>query len=140
MFNRERKDWIYTALKLAQEIAELRSEDPYLQVGCCAIKKDSDIVLGYNGFPAGFNMSMEDRDARRPYMIHAERNVLDRVKPNEIKIFAVTHLPCPECLKSIKQKGVNEIYYLHDLERKNEVNLSNKMADDFNINLYQEKL
>lgn len=138
MNNRQRKDWVYTALKLAENIAELRSEDPYVQVGCCAIKNNSEIILGYNGLPSGFNMSMEDRDARRPYMIHAERNVLDRVEQNEVKIFAVTHMPCVECLKSIKQKGISCVFYAHELERKEDVIASRKMASDFKIFLLKD--
>ena len=139
MKNRERKDWVQTSLKLAKEIASLRSEDPYLQVGCCAIKENGEIVLGYNGFPSGFSMSMEDRDARRPYMIHAERNVLDMLGSDSIRVFSVTHLPCPECMKSIKSKKIGEVHYIDDLSDPKQSQLSKKMAKDFGISLIREE-
>lgn len=111
MNKRERLSWEHTALRLAFDIASYRSEDPYCQVGACILKHDNTIILGYNGAPKGIELDWSDRDGRRKRVLHAESNVLNRVLPGETKLLAVTHLPCPECLKVIKQKEINTVYY-----------------------------
>jgi len=111
MNGRNRLSWVNTAVKLAHDIANYRSEDPNVQVGACAIKHDSSIILGYNGAPSGIDIDWSNRDEKRKRVIHAEANVLNFVKPGEVNILAVTHLPCIECLKIIKQKRINKVYY-----------------------------
>lgn len=111
---RERKSWSETAMVLAEQIADLRSQDPYLQVGACAIKQNGEFILGYNGSPAGVRVDWSDRDGRRKYMLHAEYNVMKRVQPEEVKILAVTHLPCANCMLNIADKKVFTVYYKGD--------------------------
>ena len=99
-----RLPWSEYALNLA-EAASLRSEDPYVKVGACALD-DSHRVLGvgYNGVASGKDTSYgfwENRDARRPFMIHAEVNCLSLFKRGECKILAVTLLPCSYCATMI---------------------------------------
>lgn len=108
---RKRLDWPHTALKLAYSIADSRSEDPYVQVGAAAVKFDKNILLGYNGAPAGIEIDWSDRNERRKRVLHAEANVLNFCKPGEVKLLVCTHLPCPECLKTIAQKNIKEVYY-----------------------------
>lgn len=108
---RERSTWEQTALRLAHLIAQCRSQDPYVQVGCCGIKHDNQIVLGYNGCPPSVEIDWSDRNDRRPYVLHAEANMLDLVRPGELKIVAVTHLPCPECIKRLSKYKVKEVVY-----------------------------
>lgn len=91
-------------MNLAFDIAKYRSEDPYVQVGAVIIKKDGSMFLGYNGSPSGVSINWSDRDSRRDRVLHAEANVLNFVKPNEVKLLACTHLPCKECIKLIAQK------------------------------------
>jgi dCMP deaminase len=116
MNGRDRLDWPETAMRLAFEIARCRSEDPFVQVGACAITKSHSIILGYNGAPSGQEVNWEDRDGRRPFMIHAESNVLDSARIGEIKLLAVTHLPCEECIKRVAQHQIKEVHYCHGEE------------------------
>ena len=95
MNERKRLNWPETAICLAYDIANYRSEDPYVQVGAVGIKRDKSLCLGYNGAPSGVNIDWSDRDQRRPYVLHAEENVLNLAKPGEIEILAVTHLLGP---------------------------------------------
>ena len=54
-----RLNWQRYALKLA-ETAALRSEDPYQQVGACALNKEHMVLgLGYNGLATGTNIEEE---------------------------------------------------------------------------------
>jgi deoxycytidylate deaminase len=134
MNGRTRLDWINTAIQLAHDIARYRSEDPYVQVGACAIKHDSSIILGYNGAPSGVDIDWSNRDERRKRVLHAESNVLNFVKPGEVQILAVTHLPCIECLKIIKQKKIHIVYFSHSLDNYNPEEV-HKIAFEYGIKL-----
>lgn len=131
-----RLTWEQTALNLAFDIARYRSEDPYVKVGACIIKKDKSIILGYNGAPKGMTMDWSNRDERRKWVFHAESNVLNRILPGEAELLAVTHIPCVDCLKVIKQKEINTVYYsIRSPQYSPEV--VDKMADMFQIKLIQ---
>tara|TARA_R100000808_G_C2149739_1_gene158248 strand:- start:925 stop:1356 length:432 start_codon:yes stop_codon:yes gene_type:complete len=134
---RNRLSWEQTAMKLAYDIANFRSEDPYVQVGACIIKKDKSILLGYNGAPSNVNIDWSDRDKRRLKVLHAEANVLNFVKPDEVELLACTHLPCTECLKVIAQKKINKVYYSELLDNYEPTGTFD-LALEFNIEL--EKL
>jgi deoxycytidylate deaminase len=131
-----RLSWEQTAINLAFDIAKYRSEDPYVKVGACIIKQDNSIVLGYNGAPAGMVMDWSNRDERRKWVFHAESNVLNRILPGEAKLLAVTHMPCVECLKVIKQKEINTVYYSIRIPQYSP-EVVDKMADMFQIKLIQ---
>ncbi len=131
---RERLDWVETALSLAFDIAEYRSQDPYVQVGACGLKHDGSIVLGYNGAPSGVEIDWADRNERRKRVIHAEANVLNFVRPEEIKLLAVTHIPCQECIKLIAQKRIKKIYYVNELDNYDR-NLTLRLAEEFGISM-----
>jgi deoxycytidylate deaminase len=131
---RSRISWPETALRLAFNIAEYRSEDPYVQVGAVAIKKDGSVILGYNGAPSGINIDWTNRDERRKRVIHAEANVLNFVKPEEVDFLATTHLPCAECMKIIAQKRIKTVYFAKILENYDS-SLTSKLAEEFAIKL-----
>jgi len=131
---RIRLSWPETAIHLAFNIAQYRSEDPWVQVGAVGIKYDKSLVLGYNGAPSGVVINWSDRDGRRPYVLHAEENVLNFVKPGEIEILAVTHLPCDRCIKLIAQKKIKTVYYSLIMPRY-DVELTQEMAHKFGISL-----
>lgn len=134
---RNRLDWIQTALILAHKIAECRSEDPYVQVGACGIQNDNKIVLGYNGAPPDIDLDWSNRDERRPYVLHAEANVLDLVEIGSLKLLAVTHLPCPECLKRIAKYKVKEVFYSSTNYSGGKDTKSFEMAAKLNVRLVQ---
>ena len=131
---RPRLSWQQSALKLAFDIAKYRSEDPYVQVGAVAIKKDKSVILGYNGAPAGIQIDWTDRDERRKRVLHAEANVLNFVKPEEVEFMAVTHMPCCECIKLIAQKKISTVYFYLTLDNyKMEDSIS--LAKEFKVQL-----
>ena len=137
---RPRLSWEITALKLAHNIADYRSPDPYAQVGACALKKDGNsIVLGYNGTLPGIEIDWSDRDKRRPKVVHAEANILNRILPNEVEFLAITHLPCAECLKIIAQKHIKKVIYSEEMPAYNP-ELIKQLAKEFGIELKQIKL
>jgi dCMP deaminase len=136
MNGRKRLNWPETAMRLAFEIADSRCEDPWVQVGAAIIKHDNSILLGYNGAPAGVDIDWSNRDERRPYVLHAEENVLSRIEPGEAKILAVTGFPCDRCMKLIKQKKIDTVYFCEFLS-KYDNNLAQKMAKKFKIKLIQ---
>lgn len=115
-----RVPWSEYALSLAQTAA-MRSEDPYHKVGACALARDNKVLgLGYNGLAPNKDVEdpfWEDRDARLPYMIHAEANCLSLFKAGECKLLAVTLLPCSHCATMIAAYGIPNVVYAEVYDR-----------------------
>jgi len=134
---RKRPSWDEYALMLAMDAAE-RSEDPYVQVGACALRRDHSVAaLGYNGPPSGVDINWSDRDARRLRIVHAEVNCLGYVHPGECHTIAVNLLPCNACLTLIARYGIKRIIY-RDVYDKDDTTL--KLAKEFGIELVQMKI
>ena len=117
-----RLNWEQYALELAKT-ASLRSEDPYIQVGACALGYNNRVLgLGYNGLAPGKAVKpsfWQDRDKRRPYMIHAEANCLSLFKAGECKILATTLMPCSSCATLIAGYQIKRVVY-HDIYKRDE--------------------
>jgi len=100
--------------------AAMRSEDPYRKVGACALGPDNRVLgVAYNGLISGKTESADfwqNRDRRRPFMIHAEQNLLSLFRRNEAKLIAITLLPCNYCAKLICTWNIPEVYYQEDYE------------------------
>ena len=111
---KDRLSWEEYALALA-ETAALRSEDPYQKVGACALGHDNKVLgLGYNGLASGKQAHepfWENRDFRRPYMIHAEANCLSLFRSGECSLLAVTLLPCSYCATLIAAYKIPRVVY-----------------------------
>ena len=109
-----RVSWEEYALNIASAAAE-RSEDIYQKVGACALnEKNMVVAVGYNGLAQGKDVSygfLQNRNHRRPYMIHAEVNCLSLVKRGEVKILACTLLPCSSCATMIAGYGIEKVVY-----------------------------
>lgn len=109
-----RLNWEEYALRIA-EVASLRSEDPYQQVGACALDDNNRVIgVAYNGLAQGINVTKEfweDRDQRRPFMIHAEANLLSLFERNRCKLLACTLLPCSSCASLIAAHGIKKVVY-----------------------------
>ena len=107
------------ALQLAIT-ASLRSEDPYKQVGACALDYDNRVLgLGYNGLAPGKTVDdsfWDDRDKRRPFMIHAEANCLSLFKAGECKLLAVSLMPCSSCATLIAGYKIPKVVYYEEYE------------------------
>ena len=133
-----RLDKITWYLELAKTAA-LRSEDPYKKVGAVAIRPDSSIAaVSYNGAPPKIEIDWSDRDARRPYIIHAEMNVLRFIKPHECDKVAITLSPCVDCLKNMTAYGIKDIYFIERYENADHV-LVDKIASMYKITLHHIK-
>lgn len=130
----KRLSWEEYALRLA-ETAKLRSEDPYIKVGSCALRFDHSIAgLGYNGAPPNVNIEWSDRDERRKRVIHAEVNCLKFCKPGEIWLIATSISPCSDCIKQIAAFGIKKVvfkdFYNRDLEA---INLGIEFGINFDV-------
>lgn len=100
----KRPSWEEHALSIAYAASD-RSEDPYKKVGACALSYDNRVLgVSYNGLASGKTVNKsfwEKRDIRRPYILHAEQNLLSLFKRNEAKLIACTLLPCSDCARLI---------------------------------------
>jgi dCMP deaminase len=109
----KRLSWEEYALKMAYVAAE-RSED-IRRVGACALDHSNRLIGGaYNGLAPGKEVSKEfwqDRDKRRPFMIHAEVNLLSLAKRGEIRLLACTLMPCSSCATMIAAYEIKEVVY-----------------------------
>lgn len=109
-----RISWEEYALRIA-EVASLRSEDPFKKVGACALDQNNRVIgVSYNGLAPGVvvsNSFWDDRDKRRPYMIHAEANLLSLFKRGECNLLACTLLPCSCCASMISAYGIKKVVY-----------------------------
>ena len=110
----QRISWDAYALQLA-EVASRRSEDPHQQVGACALDHDHRVIgVAYNGLAPGKDVDQSfwlDRDARRPFVIHAETNLLALITRGMCKTVACTLLPCAACATSIAAHGVQRVVF-----------------------------
>jgi len=110
----EKISWEEYALRIAQ-VASMRSEDRYKKVGACALDKDNRVIgVAYNGLASKKDVEESfwaDRDARRPYMIHAEANLLSLFKRGECALLACTLLPCSSCATMIAAYGIKRVIY-----------------------------
>lgn len=117
-----RISWEEYALKIAQ-VAALRSEDPYKQVGACGLDHSNRVIgVAYNGLAPGVNVDESfwaNRDDRRPYMIHAETNLLSLFKRGECRMLACTLLPCTCCASMISAYGIKKVVYIEEYVRDN---------------------
>lgn len=129
----KRRSWAEHAMALAVE-ASNRSEDPYKKVGACALDKDNRVLgVAYNGLAAGKNGSnkfWQSRDLRRPYMIHAEQNLLSLFGRKQASLIAITLFPCECCAKLIATWNIPILYYKEEYEK---AIFSKKILDFYNI-------
>lgn len=104
-------------IALASEIAEW-SKDPSTKVGAVVVGEKGQIVSqGYNGFPRGFDDSLEryfDRPTKYKYIIHAEANAIYNALYNGASVEGCTIYvhglpPCLECAKAIVQSGIKRV-------------------------------
>lgn len=132
-----RPNWNEFALKIA-ETAALRAFDPYTKVGACALDHDNRVIgVAYNGLAPGKEVTDDfwsDRDKRRPFMIHAESNLLSLFKRGDCKLIACTLLPCTACASMIAGYGIKTVVYKDVYERDTK---AFDIFDFYNIELIQ---
>lgn len=114
MNSTSRPTWDEYALQLAVT-ASTRSEDPYQQVGACALDHSHRVIgVAYNGLASGKNVAASfwsDRDARRPFVVHAETNLLSLIKRGECETIACTLMPCAACATAIASHNIKRVVY-----------------------------
>lgn len=110
----KRISWEEYAIRIA-DTASLRSEDVYTKVGACALDFSNRVIgVAYNGLAPGIAVQetfWQDRDKRRPFMIHAEVNLLSLFRRGECRLLACTLLPCSSCASMIAAYGVKKVVY-----------------------------
>lgn len=110
----KRISWEKYALEIAK-VASLRSEDPYVKVGACGLNKQNRVIgVAYNGLASGKTVNSkfwDNRDKRRPFMIHAEANLLSLFSKDECYLLACTLLPCSSCATLIAANGIKKVVY-----------------------------
>jgi dCMP deaminase len=133
-----RPDWSTWALGIA-EASAARSEDPYVQVGAVALRYDWSIIgCGYNGLPAGVEVPpdfWDDRDGRRPFMIHAEVNALRYARAGEVGRVVTTHIPCANCVSVLGSYHIGIVEWHHELGDAHDMSLIEKIAEMNGIRL-----
>lgn len=130
----QRISWEQYALRLAQTAA-MRSQDPFVQVGAVVMRHDHSIAgIGYNGAPAGVDIDWSNRDARRPFVVHAEANALRYTRPNECYLMVTTLSPCSSCLTIAATYGIKVIRYQHKFV---DSGVTDQIAAAFGIDLQQ---
>lgn len=133
----KRPSWEEYALQLAK-VAAQKSKDPWKKVGTCLLRHDNSVAsLGFNGFPAGMIEDWSDRDKRRNYVVHSEKNALRYIKPGECYLAACTLLPCNDCLKDLSSYQLKVIVY-EEVYQNDPSTL--ELAREFGIELKQIKL
>ena len=132
-----KQKWIDAFMDTARRFADLSSA-VRLRVGAVVVKDNRIISIGYNGTPAGWDNTCEDKiycddgDWReqtdklhdewityklktKDDVIHAEANAIAKLaRDGESGLHAslfCTHAPCIHCAKMIYGAGINTVYY-----------------------------
>lgn len=120
-FQEKRPTWDQYFLMIAETVS-LRSDDKFIKHGAVIVDNSSKHILGtgYNGTIPGADMELVrpyDREFRRNYMQHAEKNCILNCSTNPKRLpdgasIYVTGLPCTACLQDIISFGIKRIIHL----------------------------
>jgi len=123
MENKSLLDWHSMFMGVAL-LAAARSKDARKRNGACIASADYKILgVGYNGLPRGCDdddpayWADDDSDplnSRHSYIVHAEVNAILNcvVLPLTGGTIYATQFPCPRCVQSIIQVGIQRVVYL----------------------------
>lgn len=126
------------------KLSSMRSKDPNTQVGCCIVKDNKILSVGYNGFPKGcsddvFPWTKGDTENllnnKHMYVVHSELNAILNYKGESLEgaTLYVTLFPCNECTKAIIQSGIKNIIY-SDIPDNANTKASKLMLDAAGVN------
>lgn len=93
------------------------SRDPSTKVGAVVARGKHELVLGYNGFPAGHDDSphlYSDREYKLKHIIHGERNALAKAEERGICVAGATlytwpFQPCSGCVPHIIEANIARV-------------------------------
>jgi dCMP deaminase len=127
-------------------LAAARSKDARKRNGACIASADNKILgVGYNGLPRGCDdndptyWADDDNDpfqSRHSYIVHAEVNAILNcvVLPLTGGTIYATQFPCPRCVQSIIQVGIQRVVFLEKKSHQVALNqASDKMLADAGI-------
>lgn len=128
------------AMKVALEEAKL-SKDPYRKVGAVILDSFNKIhYKGHNRAPEHLENDesfWQDKEGRKPYIIHAEIDALSKGLILKTDRLIVTLKPCIQCILTCAAFGIKEVYYLEEKEGQE---ITNKIAENYGIKLYKVEL
>lgn len=96
------------------------SPDPWKKVGVAGFDKwGSFVASGNNHIGVQFSHPvLQDRELRRPLMIHAEIDLLSQKK--DVSIIVITLFPCVPCMNALAAFRVHTVYYMEMYEKDKE--------------------
>jgi dCMP deaminase len=110
------------AIDAAVEASTL-SPSPWTKVGCVITDQFLTILgAGHNrpNFPApAFWWNPDKRNELRDFITHAEINAIIKVLKTGANVHTavLTLMPCVDCIKTLAEAHIREVYYLDELER-----------------------
>jgi len=147
-----KQKWVDAFMDTAARFAQLSSA-VRLHVGAVVVKDNRIISIGYNGTPAGWDNTCEDKIycddgdwkqqtdkhhdewvtyklVTKKEVIHAEANAISKLaRSNESGLGAsmfITHAPCVDCAKLIYGAGINTVYYRNEYRDTSGIDFLNK--------------
>jgi deoxycytidylate deaminase len=98
------------------------SPDPFRKVGAVALAEDMTCIssgLNHAGVAGSNPWIWEDRDARRPLMIHAEQDLVKNLIITRKKPFicVINLLPCTSCMTLLAVFKFQKVVYLNAYKR-----------------------
>lgn len=98
-----------------EELAEIRSDDAEKKVGASIYSWVTKDYSAFNTFINGAKGLPNTRPDKYQYIIHAEANLVNWAAKNgfslEGRVVVCTLSPCQNCIRTLFQAGVREIYY-----------------------------
>ncbi len=116
--NSKLNKWDIVFMQQAHNVSE-RSKDKNTKTGAVIVNNENtELSLGYNGFPRGADDDTDQRRYERPdkyfWTEHAERNAIYNAARNGIKLkdtkMYCTYFPCSDCSRAIIQAGIKKLY------------------------------
>jgi dCMP deaminase len=96
-----------------------RSKDKNTKTGAVVVdNENTELVMGYNGFPRGADDDTDQRRYERPlkylWTEHAERNAIYNAARLGLSLKGTkmycTYFPCADCARAIIQSGIVALY------------------------------
>jgi deoxycytidylate deaminase len=117
-----------------------RSNDPWTQVSCAVVTDGKVNLMGCNQIirpnDTHFLNNEQGREARRPYVQHAEVNLIAQLSHKDYKMsdFYILLFPCVPCLHLINAFGFRRIHFVRCYNRDIE---AMQIAHEWNISLFE---
>lgn len=98
------------------KLASKRSKDPNTRHGCCIVKDNKIVSVGYNGLPKGLSDDGNywEKPQKYEYSVHAEENALFNATVDLTGSILYLYsdkgyYPCSRCARGILQNDIYEV-------------------------------